>query len=201
MNPISHALSKIPFRRGILLNFCVNIPFRRGIKFDSPIITHTHHSHTHTLIIPTPRPQPTATKYLHSWKKRSLTPRSLTPQFVTRKLLEGLEHNVAGASVLAKQNDVFLRVIDVGLAAAPGGDPCADSLESFGNGGVVEASKHEINGGTKSFVNCPAMTHEELDRCMLAGRQDVGRIVDEMKARPSTVLIFGEIGIGKISNR
>jgi len=103
---------------------------------------------------------------------------------------------MAGASVLAKQHNVLLRVIDVGLAAPPGIDSCSDLVGSFAGGEVVESSEHKVNGGTKNFCKFPAMTQEELDRCMLAGRHEVKRIIDEMKAGSSTVLVFGEVGIG-----
>ena len=38
------------------------------------------------------------------------------PQAVSRKVLGGLDHGIAGASVLAKCSDVALRVVNVGLA-------------------------------------------------------------------------------------
>ena len=110
---------------------------------------------------------------------------SAYPQAVTRKILEALEHNMAGASVLAAQNDVFLRVVDVGVAG--------DVAVMNGNGKVVIESEHKVHGGTRNFCNCSAMSEEEMDKCMLAGKQEVRRCIEEMA---TNVLIFGEVGIG-----
>lgn len=110
---------------------------------------------------------------------------SAYPQGVTQKVLEGLEHNLAGASVLAAKNDVFLRVIDVGLAV--------DSGSTCGSGNVVVVSEHKIKGGTKNFCNGPAMSTVELHGCMLAGREETKRCIEEIQAE---VIVFGEVGIG-----
>jgi len=110
---------------------------------------------------------------------------SAYPQAVTRKVLEALDHNMAGASVLAAQNDVILRVVDVGVAG--------ERTPMNGNNGVVIESEHKLVGGTKNFCKQSAMTKEEMDKCMLAGRQEVRRCIEEMG---TNVLIFGEVGIG-----
>ena len=108
---------------------------------------------------------------------------SAYPQAVTRKVLEALEFNMAGASVLAAQNDVFLRVIDIGLV----GDA------TIGSGKVVVSSEHKIIGGTANFCNSCAMSGEETDRCILAGRQEVKKCIEDMGV---DVFVFGEVGIG-----
>ena len=41
---------------------------------------------------------------------------SAYPQSVTRKVLQSLQNKIAGASVLAKENGVTLKVVDMGLA-------------------------------------------------------------------------------------
>ena len=107
------------------------------------------------------------------------------PQAVTRKVLEGLEHGLAGASVLAKENDVLLRVIDVGLAGDVG--------DTAWSGDVVKSSPHKIIGGTKNFCTSLAMTDEEVDKCIQVGRKEVQKCVEDMKV---DTLIFGEVGIG-----
>ena len=91
---------------------------------------------------------------------------------------------MAGASVLAAENHVFLRVIDVGLVG---------KAIVAGNGEIVIESEYKIDGGTENFCNASAMTGEEMDKCMLAGRQEVRRCIEEMA---TNVLIFGEVGIG-----
>ncbi len=110
---------------------------------------------------------------------------SAYPQAVTQKVLEALECNMAGASALAAANGVTLRVVDVGLAK--------DSGETFGGGNIVTVSPHKIKGGTKNFCNGPAMSSTELHACMLAGREETKRCMEEH--RPD-VLVFGEVGIG-----
>lgn len=106
---------------------------------------------------------------------------SAYPQSVTQKVLEGLENNMAGASVLAASNNVEIRVVDVGLAAD------VKAAE------VVIVSKHKINGGTNNFCNEPAMSKTEVEKCILSGREETKRFVKDNKA---DVLVFGEVGIG-----
>jgi nicotinate-nucleotide--dimethylbenzimidazole phosphoribosyltransferase len=101
------------------------------------------------------------------------------PQAVTRAILAGLQRGVAGASVLGK--DVSLTVVDVGVD----GDPF--------DGPVVVTSPHKVVGGTKNFCNGDALTVEETDRCILAGRKSLIEMVDKMGCK---VLALGEVGIG-----
>jgi len=110
---------------------------------------------------------------------------SAYPQAVSRKVLEGLDHGIAGASVLSKCNDVSLRVIDVGLADG------ACHYEWSGN--VVHSSRYKIRGGTKNFCKGSAMTEEQVGNCLLAGREETRGFIDEVGA---SVVIFGEVGIG-----
>lgn len=107
-------------------------------------------------------------------------------QAVTRKVVEGLEHGVAGASVLAKSNGASLRVVDIGLAG--------DNGDTNWSGHTVTSSVHKIIGGTKNFCSSVAMTGEEVDRCILAGRLEVKKCL-EGKSRVET-FVFGEVGIG-----
>ena len=106
-------------------------------------------------------------------------------QAVTQKVLEALEYDLAGASILASNNDVFLRVIDVGLAK--------DSGCTFGAGNIVLVSEHKVKGGTKNFCVGPAMSDLELHECIVAGRKEAKKCIEEMQVN---ALIFGEVGIG-----
>ena len=115
---------------------------------------------------------------------------SAYPQSVTQKVLEGLEHNLAGASVLAAANDVNLRVIDVGLAT--------DFGSTFGAGNVVAISEHKVNGGTENFCDGPALSNIELDGCILAGRKETKRCIQKMQE--VQLLVFGEVGIGNTTS-
>ena len=110
---------------------------------------------------------------------------SAYPPAVTQKVLEALEYSMAGASVIAATNDVRLRVIDVGLAMHTG--------DTFGPGNVVLVSEHKVNGGTKNFCTGAAMSKSEVQNCILAGREETRRYINEVQAN---VIIFGEVGIG-----
>ena len=107
---------------------------------------------------------------------------SAYPQAVTKKVLEGLSTGLAGASVLAKRNNATLRVIDIGLA-----------VDVEWPRGVISSSPFKISGGTNNFCKGNAMTAEEVDRCILAGRQEVQNCIQTL---PVHVFAFGEVGIG-----
>ena len=107
------------------------------------------------------------------------------PQSVSRKVVEGLDHGIAGASVLAKSNNVALRVVDIGLVDGP--------TEYEWSGKVVHTSDCKIKGGTKNFCTGDAMTEEQVKQCMLAGRKETRKFIEE---RGGNIVIFGEVGIG-----
>jgi nicotinate-nucleotide--dimethylbenzimidazole phosphoribosyltransferase len=110
---------------------------------------------------------------------------SAYPQIVTQKVLEALEHNMAGASILAAQNQVNLRVIDVGLVM--------DTALTIGSSKVITSSEHRVEGGTKNFCKTSALSEEEVNACIIAGREEVQK---HIKGSASNVLILGEVGIG-----
>jgi nicotinate-nucleotide--dimethylbenzimidazole phosphoribosyltransferase len=105
------------------------------------------------------------------------------PQSVTRAILAGLQHGVAGASVLAKNTS--LTVVDVGVAGGP-----YDGL-------VVASSPDKIVGGTKNFCVDEAMTVEERDRCLLIGRKSLIEMADTFGCK---VVALGEVGIGNTTS-
>lgn len=113
------------------------------------------------------------------------------PQAVSRKVIQGLDRGIAGAPVLAKQNNVKLRVIDVGLADDPSGENAEWS------GSYVRASKHRIKGGSKNFCIGNAMTESEVEQCILAGRDETAKFINETKAN---IVLFGEVGIGNTTS-
>ena len=130
---------------------------------------------------------------------------SAYPQAVTRKVLEGLDHGIAGASVLAKQNNVFLRVIDMGLAITTNSENNNTDNNTNTNtnakevwyGDVVRSSDYKIDGGTKNFCTSSAMTIDEMKQCLLAGKQEVNRCLDnDNDDNKINVFTFGEVGIG-----
>lgn len=113
------------------------------------------------------------------------------PQAVSRKVIEGLDKGIAGASVLAKQNNVKLRVIDIGLADDHSGENAEWS------GFNVRASEYRIRGGSKNFCVSNAMTLSEVEQCISAGRDETAKFIDEVKA---DIVLFGEVGIGNTTS-
>lgn len=110
---------------------------------------------------------------------------SAYPQAVTQKVVDGLENGLAGASVLAKCNHVSLNVIDVGMNA------------DFDDGEVVSVSPYKLQGGTQNFCLGPAMSKEEMDKCIEAGEVSTKNCIE--KEKPD-VLVFGEVGIGNTTS-
>lgn len=112
---------------------------------------------------------------------------SLYPQAVTKSILVGLERGIAGASVLAKANNVSLRVVDVGVA----GDDT-----KYNN--IVHVSPHKLKGGgTANFCTGPAMTCEEVERCIRVGRDELAKCVLDQGAK---AVVLGEVGIGNTTS-
>ena len=106
---------------------------------------------------------------------------SLYPQAVTRAILEGLQQNVAGASVLAQGLGLALSVVDVGVV----GDAYS--------GNVVNSAKHKLAKGTRNFCIEPAMTMEEVDRCLNMGKAAIAEAAEKTSCQ---VVALGEVGIG-----
>ncbi|CAB9510508.1 Nicotinate-nucleotide--dimethylbenzimidazole phosphoribosyltransferase [Seminavis robusta] len=114
---------------------------------------------------------------------------SAYPQAVTKSVLVGLHRGVAGASVLAKANNVSLRVVDVGVIL---GDD--DPFQGSSN---VISSPQKLPTGTKNYCVEPAMSSEECERCMTIGRETLKQYVEETSA---TALALGEVGIGNTTS-
>ena len=112
---------------------------------------------------------------------------SAYPQSVTGKVLTALAHGVAGATVLSKQNNVSLHIIDVGVASSV--------KPSHQNGVRISSSNDQkVIGGTKNFCTGPAMSKEEMETCIQVGRNEVKQIsVDDKNVN---LLVLGEFGIG-----
>ena len=107
------------------------------------------------------------------------------PQAVTRCILNALERGIAGASVLAKSNNVLIRVVDMGVCGIP-----------F-TGEIVVSSDSKLHGGTKNFCLMPAMTLAEVEQCILTGRKELSQYVSDMNAN---VVLLGEVGIGNTTS-
>ena len=112
---------------------------------------------------------------------------SAYPQIVTRKVLEALDHGVAGASVLSRCNNVQLRVIDVGLVDGP--------IPYEWSGVTVRSATKRISGGTKNFCTECALTEDQVSTCLQLGREETNKLMDDIIGGID-VIMFGEVGIG-----
>jgi nicotinate-nucleotide--dimethylbenzimidazole phosphoribosyltransferase len=118
---------------------------------------------------------------------------SLYPPAVTQSILQGLQRGIAGASILAKEHQVMLRVVDVGVAYKREGDESEQTLLYDKASGTVRSSLQKLVGGTRNLCTHAAMTLEECERCIQMGRDEFSNYVSETKA---TIVALGEVGIG-----
>jgi nicotinate-nucleotide--dimethylbenzimidazole phosphoribosyltransferase len=103
------------------------------------------------------------------------------PQSISAKIAGLIGYGGAAASVLAKNSDVYLEVIDVGTVAT------TDSPN-------VRNSK--ISHGTQDFRNSSAMQEEQLIAALEIGASAAERLV----AGGSRILCTGEVGIGNTTS-
>jgi nicotinate-nucleotide--dimethylbenzimidazole phosphoribosyltransferase len=104
---------------------------------------------------------------------------SAFPSAVTVEMLKNFASGGAAISVLARELGATLTVVDAGTLAV---DPVP--------GTIVDKPRR----GTRDFTVEPAMTDEELDAALAAGRRGVE------KAGPADVVLFGEMGIGNTTS-
>lgn len=103
---------------------------------------------------------------------------SAYPQAVTGQMLHNFVSGGAAISVLARQLDAQLEVIDLGTVTT-----------SLALPGVRHLN---IGAGTANFVNAPAMTEAQGRLALQAGRDSVQRAVEH----GTQLFIGGEMGIG-----
>ena len=101
---------------------------------------------------------------------------SAYPQEVTRYILKALRIGLAGASVLAGEVGVDVKVVDVGVVGE-----CSDVSSPF-----------KLKDGTRNFLLERAMTTEEVQKLLQVGR---GAVKDCI-ALGHDCLALGEVGIG-----
>src|SRR5690349_5677633 len=104
---------------------------------------------------------------------------SAYPSAVTGAMVRAFASGVAGTSVLARQHDVHLRVLDLGV---DGDFPDLDPA-------IVA---YTIRRGTEPFHLADAMTRDEARRAVEAG----AAIAAEEIAAGADLLIGGDMGIG-----
>lgn len=106
---------------------------------------------------------------------------SAYPQEVTGQMLKNFVNGGAAISVLARQLDAKLEVVDLGTATALS----------------LPGVRHlELGRGTANFAKAPAMTREQGMRALAAGRDSVRRAIEA----GSELFIGGEMGIGNTTS-
>jgi nicotinate-nucleotide--dimethylbenzimidazole phosphoribosyltransferase len=104
---------------------------------------------------------------------------SAFPAEVTRQMVLNFLQGGAAANVFARTNDVDLIVVDAGVA----GEPIVDE----------RLVSRRIAGGTKNFIETPAMSRSELELALTNG-------VTLGTQTAGDALAFGEMGIGNTSS-
>lgn len=99
---------------------------------------------------------------------------SAFPQVVTGQMVLNFLGGGAAANVFARVNGVALQVVDAGVAGEPIDHP--------------DLIRHRIAPGTANFLTGPAMSLEQADQALLAGRAVARKAAGE-------ALAFGEMGI------
>jgi len=107
---------------------------------------------------------------------------SAFPQVVTTEMIKNFSRGGAAISVLAKELNANLEVIDLGTVVEAG------NLD-----GVISA---RIAPGTANFANQAAMTQEQLDKAFTVGEAAVQRAVDA----GAHVFIGGDMGIANTTS-
>lgn len=103
---------------------------------------------------------------------------STYPQSVTVEMVRNFAHGGAAISVLARELDATLEVVNVGTVSDPGELP-----------GVLE---QRVGNGTANMTHSPAMSEQQLVRALQTGRDSVNRAVEDK----TNIFIGGEMGIG-----
>ncbi len=104
------------------------------------------------------------------------------PMEITRQMVFNFLTGGAAINVFCKQNGIELKLVDAGV--------CYD----FGKvEGVID---QKVGMGTKNYHNEPAMSEKELELAL----ERSGKVVEEIHAKGSNIIGFGEMGIGNTSS-
>jgi nicotinate-nucleotide--dimethylbenzimidazole phosphoribosyltransferase len=107
---------------------------------------------------------------------------SAYPQEVTYQMVMNFLQGGAAINVFCKQNNIKLMVIDTGVNHDF--DNCKNLIHK------------KVAYGTKSFLEEPAMTSLELEKCFSVGNESIIKILHS----DSNIVGFGEMGIGNTSS-
>ena len=106
---------------------------------------------------------------------------SAYPQEVTYQMVLNFISGGAAASVLAKENNINLRIVDAGV--------------NYDFGLIQNLENEKIGHGTQNFLYQPAMNESEVLACLQSG----ARIAKKVFSEGSNLLAFGEMGISNTS--
>ena len=106
---------------------------------------------------------------------------SAFPQSVTAEMVKNFVHGGAAISVLAKQHQAHLEIVDVGVAS------------SLAELNIIH---QKVALGTANFLTQSAMTKKQLAQALQAGKDAVTRAL----ADQSQLFIAGEMGIANTSS-
>ena len=107
---------------------------------------------------------------------------SAFPQAVTGEMVKNFAHGGAAISVLARELNAQLEVVNLGTIQDPGPLP-----------GIIDI---RLGPGTANALHGPAMSTEQLQAALLAGRGAVARAKD----KGSQLFIGGDMGIGNTAS-
>ncbi len=103
------------------------------------------------------------------------------PQSVTAQMVHNFLAGGAAINVFARQQGLALRVIDAGVAEELPPHP--------------HLQLRKIRLGTRNALHEPALTHEEVERCLAAG----AAVIAELSLSGTNAVLFGEMGIANTS--
>ena len=109
---------------------------------------------------------------------------SVAPKEVTWQQVCHFTHpdGTGGVNFLCRQHGFQLKVVDAGV-----------DYDLPRDRGIID---FKIRRGTSSFLKGPAMSRDEMERCLECGARVVRQCADE----GSNILSFGEMGIGNTSS-
>ena len=112
---------------------------------------------------------------------------SAYPATVTHSMVKNFLTGGAAINVFCRQNEIQLLICDVGVMGTFGENPGTPAAERF--------VKYKIRSGTRNMRYEPAMTSDECEAALDAGKT----LVNGVKYRNCNVVGFGEMGIGNTS--
>ena len=112
---------------------------------------------------------------------------SAYPATVTHSMVKNFLTDGAAVNVFCRQNEIQLLICDVGVVGSFGENPGTSAAERF--------VRYKIRSGTRNMRHEPAMTVDECEAALDAGKT----LVNGVKYRNCNVVGFGEMGIGNTS--